>query len=91
MQLILTLFWAFMGVIGILGLISGFLSIISLCILFGYVLVRIVLRIMGLYSGSGEQVAKELMFAAICGMLVLLTIACYLIMIFVAYTTGIGD
>jgi len=46
---------------------------------------------MGLYSGSVEQVVKELKFAAICGMLVLLTIACYLVVIFVAYTTGIGD
>jgi len=77
--------FVFFGVILILvEFIGGILSIISICILSGYFLARVVLKILGLHSGSPEQVRNELKFAAICGMIILVTIASRLIVAFLA-------
>ncbi len=70
------------------GLISGFFGIISFVTLVGYFLIRIILKIFGLYSATPDQVKSELKATGIFGFLVLFTISCFLVMELVGYMIG---
>jgi 1,4-dihydroxy-2-naphthoate octaprenyltransferase len=74
----------FMVILLIIEAVGGILSLISLPTLCGYFLIRAVLKMLGLHSGSPEQVRNELKFTAICGVIVLVTVTSGLVGAFVA-------
>jgi hypothetical protein len=79
------------SILGLLGLVLAIavvigtaLSSISILTLGGYFFARLILKILGLHSGSAEQVRNEIKLAVGSGILVLVTVALSLLIVWMS-------
>jgi hypothetical protein len=79
--------WLVVSVVAFSAFLSGILAIT----LFGYSLVRMVLKSLGLYSATPEQFRNELRFAALSGGFFLATVACMAFIEWIGIVTGAID
>ena len=82
-------------ILGLIAVVMGFLGLsgMFLCMFFfipigTYFFARVLLKFMGLHSGTPEQFRKELKLIAMCGVLALFTIGCLGVMELIGWATG---